>query len=82
MGQKSNFYALLVLLGVLETSEAFNANVLKEWIIKVVADYFYKQYSNPDVKSCFSEQHQEDIDKFKPYHLSFVEKLKSFYFTL
>ena len=62
--------------------ETFNANILKNWIIKVVANYFYKQYSNPEVKSCFAAQHQEDIEKFKPYHLAFVENLKSYYFTL
>ena len=67
---------------MLETCEAFNADVLKEWIIRIVADYFYKQYSNPEVKSCFAAQHQADIDKLKPYHLAFVEKLRSFYFTL
>ena len=62
--------------------ETFNANVLKNWIIKVIADYFYKQYCNPEVKSCFTGQHHQDIEKFKPNHLSFVEKLKAFYFTL
>ena len=71
-----------MLLGVLEMCETFNADVLKMWIIKAIANYFYKQYSDPEVKLCFADQHQKDIEKSKPYHLSFVEKLKAFYFTL
>ena len=62
--------------------ETFNAHILKNWVVKVIANYFYKQYDNPDVKSCFAGQHQQAIEKFKPYHLSFVGKLKAFYLTM
>jgi len=62
--------------------ETFNADTLKNWIVQVIAGYFYKQYSNPEVKCCFTGQHQQDIEKCKPKHLSFVKKLKDFYFIV
>ena len=71
-----------LVIGVLEICENFNATILKNWIIKIIADYFYRQYTNPEVKSCFSSRHQQDIEEIKPYHLSFVEKLKASYLTL
>ena len=74
--------AFVLVIGVLEICENFNATILKNWIVKVIADYFYKQYNIPEVKSCFSSGHQQDIEEFKPYHLPFVEKLKAFYLTL